>query len=111
MKKKSPEASCGPVRSEEEIPAIDGEPFRIPVDGVLDLHIFAPRDVPSVVKEYLGECRERGIYDVRIIHGKGKGVLLRTVHALLERDARVLTFGLDTGPASWGATLVRLKEW
>ncbi|MCD4716758.1 MAG: Smr/MutS family protein [Desulfobacterales bacterium] len=82
----------------------------LPIDGVLDLHAFAPKDVTSVVDEYLRVCIEKGIYDVRIIHGKGKGVLRRTVHTLLEKHSAVLDFGIDPGPAGWGATIVRLKQ-
>jgi DNA-nicking Smr family endonuclease len=85
------------------------EPVEIPIDGVLDLHTFAPGDVSSLVEEYIRVCHEKGIYEVRIIHGKGKGVLRRIVHARLERDPCVLEFGLDAGPSGWGATLVRLK--
>ena len=88
---------------------IDPEPVEIPIDGVLDLHTFAPEDVSSLVEEYIRVCHEKGIHDVRIIHGKGKGVLRRTVHARLERDPRVLGFELDTGSSGWGATLVRLR--
>lgn len=88
----------------------DPEPVQIPIDGTLDLHTFAPKDVPSVVKEYLGACHEKGIYQVRVIHGKGRGVLRQTVHKLLERDPRVLGFGLDSGPSSWGATIVHLRH-
>ena len=83
--------------------------IHLPIDGVLDLHTFAPKDAASVVNEYLRACIERGIYEVRIIHGKGKGLLRRTVHALLERHPDVLDFGIDPGPSSWGATIVRLK--
>ena len=91
-------------------PKMDTEPVQIPVDGVLDLHTFAPQDVGSVVEEYLRVCLEKGIYEVRIIHGKGKGVLRRTVHALLEKHTNVLDFKIDTGPSSWGATIVYLKN-
>ena len=87
----------------------DPEPVEIPIDGVLDLHAFAPEDVSSLVEEYVRVCHEKGIHDIRIIHGKGKGVLRRIVHSRLERDPRVLEFGLDTGTSGWGATLVRLK--
>ena len=83
--------------------------IHLPIDGVLDLHMFSPKDATSVVDEYLRACIEKGIYDVRIIHGKGKGVLRRTVHALLERHPDVLEFRIDSGPSSWGATIVRLK--
>jgi len=88
----------------------DPEPVHIPIDGVLDLHMFSPKEAASVVEEYILACIEQGIYEVRIIHGKGKGVLRRTVHALLERHPRVLDFNLDTGPSGWGTTLVRLKR-
>ncbi|MGD2126606.1 MAG: Smr/MutS family protein [Desulfobacteraceae bacterium] len=83
--------------------------IEIPIDGVLDLHTFRPEDAASVVDEYLRACLEEGVCDVRIIHGKGKGVLRRTIHGLLEKHPLVLDFRLDTGASSWGATLVRLK--
>lgn len=84
--------------------------IRPPVDGVLDLHTFRPEDAASVVEEYLRACLEKGIWEVRIIHGKGKGVLRRTVHAFLEKDPLVSDFKLDTGPSGWGATIVHLKR-
>ncbi len=83
---------------------------RIPIDGTLDLHMFTPKDAASVVREYLRECHVQGIFDVRIIHGKGRGVLRKTVHALLERHPQVLDFRLDPGSSGWGATIVRLKS-
>ena len=88
----------------------DPEPVQIPVDGILDLHMFSPRDAASVVDEYLQACLEKGIHEVRIIHGKGKGALRRTVHALLEKHPKVLDFKLDSGPSSWGATVVQLRR-
>jgi DNA-nicking Smr family endonuclease len=88
---------------------IDHDPIEIPIDGILDLHMFRPKDVSSVVDEYLSVCREKGIYEIRIIHGKGKGVLRRTVHALLERHPHVTRYKIDSGSSSWGATLVWLK--
>ncbi|MBW1704206.1 MAG: Smr/MutS family protein [Deltaproteobacteria bacterium] len=86
------------------------EAVHIPIDGVLDLHMFSPKEAASVVDEYILACMEKGIYEVRIIHGKGKGILRRTVHSLLERHPHVLDFNLDTGPSGWGTTLVRLKR-
>ncbi len=86
------------------------EPVAIPIDGTLDLHAFAPRDVPSVVEEYMRACQEKGIYQVRVIHGKGRGVLRQTVHKVLERDPRVESFCLDPGPSSWGTTIVYLRH-
>ena len=88
----------------------DHEAIRIPIDGILDLHMFAPKDAASVVDEYLRACLEKGIYEVRIIHGKGKGVLRRTVHALLEKHPKVLNYKLDSGSSSWGATMVFLRQ-
>jgi len=86
------------------------EVVHLPIDGVLDLHTFAPEDSASVVDEYLRACHEKGILDVRVIHGKGKGALRRTVHALLEKHPLVLRFALDSGPSGWGATIVHLRK-
>lgn len=83
----------------------------MPIDGTLDLHTFSPKDLRTLIPDYIGECIERGIYDVRIVHGKGTGSLRRSVHALLERDPRVLRFQLADGSAGgWGATLATLKR-
>ncbi len=88
----------------------DNGPVQIPIDGLLDLHTFSPKDVSSVVEEYLTVCIEKGIYEVRIIHGKGKGVLRRKVHAMLERHPNVSEFKLDSGPSGWGATIISLTR-
>jgi len=81
-----------------------------PLDGVLDLHTFQPKEAASVVEEYLRACHEKGILEVKVIHGKGKGVLLRTVHALLEKHPLVQGFKMDSEGSGWGATIVFLKR-
>jgi DNA-nicking Smr family endonuclease len=87
------------------------EPVEIPLDGCLDLHVFQPREVADLVPDYLRECRQRGILEVRIVHGKGTGVLRRQVHGILERLPEVLGYRWPAGEGSggWGATLVRLS--
>jgi len=87
----------------------DDEPFELPITGELDLHAFAPRDVVSVVEEYLLACRERGLVTVRVVHGRGKGVQRAEVRRLLSRLDFVLDFD-DAPPVSggWGATVVHL---
>ena len=86
------------------------EPVHIPVDGVLDLHTFRPDETADVVEEYLNACLEEGISQVRIIHGKGKGVQRRIVHSLLERLEFVVSFQTaDETAGGWGATTVTLN--
>jgi len=88
---------------------VTDEPFAYPITEELDLHAFAPRDVVSVVEEYLRACREQGLTSVRIVHGRGKGVQRAEVRRLLGRLEYVLDFD-DAPPVSggWGATMVRL---
>ncbi len=95
-------------RSKPSLNEYINDPIHIPINGVLDLHTFDPKEVASLVNEYLNSCLEEEIYEVRIIHGKGKGVLRQTVHAVLEKHPAVVEFKLDTGPSSWGATIVRM---
>jgi dsDNA-specific endonuclease/ATPase MutS2 len=87
------------------------DPIEIPIDGVLDLHSFRPAEVADIVREYLPACRERGILEVRIIHGKGIGQLRQTVHATLQKLPYVASYSL-AGEA-WGgegATIVHLMK-
>ncbi len=83
---------------------------KIPIDGVLDLHTFRPSEVKSLVPYYLKLCRKKGILNVRIIHGKGTGTLLRTVHAIVSKLDYVEDFYLAPYQlGGWGATIVKLK--
>lgn len=84
--------------------------IEVPIDGLLDLHLFQPQEIHSLIADYLNLCLERGIYDIRIIHGKGKGVLREITHSILRDNPLVFGFRLDSGPSGWGATLVRLKK-
>lgn len=90
---------------------LDDDAVEFPIDGILDLHQFDPKDVKELVPEYIRACRARGIFEIRIIHGKGIGNLRRIVHALLGRNEHVESFRLDSqSSASWGATLVVLRK-
>jgi len=89
---------------------MEDEPVQLPIDGVLDLHTFKPREIKDLVPDYLAECQQRGIRQVRIIHGKGIGNLRRTVQAILAQHPEVISFTLDHPQfGGWGATIVHLK--
>lgn len=81
--------------------------IEMPIDGTLDLHTFNPKDVKELVPAYLDACLERGITEVNIIHGKGKGVLRDIIRAVLDQHPRVDSY---TYGNSWGATYVTLKK-
>jgi len=87
------------------------DPVAIPIEDWIDLHTFLPREIPSLLEEYLTECRKKGFREVRIIHGKGKGVQRNIVHSFLEKSPLVESFEPAPQEAgSWGATLVYLKK-
>ena len=88
----------------------DDEPVALPIEDSLDLHTFAPRDVASVVEEYLIEAAARGFREVRVIHGRGIGVQREIVRSALSGHPLVESFA--DAPAErggWGATVVRLR--
>lgn len=94
----------------EEVPE-EQEAVRLPIDGVLDLHTFNPRDVEDLLPEYIALCMGKGIFELRIIHGKGTGTLREKVHSILRRLPAVNSFRLAGEEAGgWGATLVFLKR-
>jgi hypothetical protein len=77
----------------------------------LDLHTFSPKEITSLLEEFIRQSQEAEIYLVKIIHGKGSGVMRRRVHALLERNQRVLGFYDAPGEyGGWGATVVELRQ-
>ncbi len=82
----------------------------MPIDGILDLHLFSPKELGGLIPDYIEACLEKEIYSIRIIHGKGKGVLRRTVHNLLDKNEFVVSYRLADDRSSWGATLVELKK-
>ncbi len=84
--------------------------FEIPIEGVLDLHTFSPKDVKELIPEYLRLCKEKGIREVKLIHGKGKGILKEFVRKQLQKIPFVSRFvDAELNDGGWGATIVFLK--
>jgi DNA-nicking Smr family endonuclease len=86
------------------------KPIKLPIEDVLDLHTFQPKDIPDLLDDYFAACIEAQIYAVRIIHGKGKGILKKRVQELLEKNPMVSSFmDAPSRAGGWGATLVELN--
>jgi DNA-nicking Smr family endonuclease len=87
------------------------QPVKIDIEDVLDLHTFKPSDVPDLLEDYILECIRAGIFFMRIIHGKGKGIQKKRVQKLLKNNPKVESYQ-DAPPEAggWGATLVELKK-
>ncbi len=83
--------------------------FEYPIDGTLDLHMFRPGEAKSAIEDYLTECRLRGILHVRIIHGKGQGVLREMVRSYLKKCPFVKEFSTPADSSGWGATIALLE--
>lgn len=84
-------------------------PVQLPIEDALDLHAFAPADIPSVVEEYLQAAHEAGFREVRLIHGRGRGIQRGIVQNVLEMHPLVSEFWDDPG-SHLGATVARLHE-
>ncbi len=89
---------------------VGDELVELEITDVLDLHSFPPREVPDLVRDWLDAAYDKGLRELRIIHGRGVGVQRQTVHTLLERDPRVADFRDAPAEAGgWGATAVTLR--
>lgn len=84
-------------------------PHEVPIEPELDLHTFAPRDIPSVVEEYVRAAHEAGLRELRLVHGRGRGVQRAIVQAALEKHPLVAEFW-DDADAHLGATMCRLAD-
>ena len=88
---------------------MDDEPVRVPIEDGIDLHSFAPGDILSVIEEYLRAAQGAGFTDVRLIHGRGKGVQRAAIQRLL-RDHPLVDRYRDAPESHLGATVVCLRQ-
>ncbi|NIS60878.1 MAG: DNA mismatch repair protein MutS [Proteobacteria bacterium] len=87
------------------------DPIRIPIEDWIDLHTFSPKEIPFLLEEYLRECINAGIYEVRIIHGKGMGYQRQRVHSFLAKSPLVQSFSsAPSTSGGWGATIALLRR-
>ncbi|MFC1815418.1 Smr/MutS family protein [Thermodesulfobacteriota bacterium] len=87
------------------------KPVKIPINDMLDLHTFRPQEISDLLDDYFSACGEAGIFSIRIIHGRGKGILKKRVQSILGHHPQVVSY--KTAPpeaGGWGATLVELKR-
>jgi DNA-nicking Smr family endonuclease len=88
------------------------KPVKVPIENEIDLHTFQHREVPGLLEEYFLACIDAKIFSVRVIHGKGKGILKKNVYSHLEKNPHVISYrdsGFDSG--GWGATQVELQAF
>lgn len=89
----------------------DMEPIIMPIEDVIDLHTFRPKEVPDLLSDYFLACIQSDIFTVRVIHGKGKGILKKRVHEVIKKNPMVKSFKCAPPEAGgWGATIVELKQ-
>jgi DNA-nicking Smr family endonuclease len=87
------------------------EPVVLPIEDTLDLHPFQPREVKELLEDYLEAACAKGFREVRIIHGKGQGILRQRVHSILKRHPLVTSMHQsDATGGGWGATIVVLRS-
>jgi DNA-nicking Smr family endonuclease len=101
-----------PQRDRDRRPADDRDPddaLRLPIEDAIDLHAFHPRDIKSVVEEYVTAAFEAGLREVRLIHGRGTGVQRGIVQQALEHHPLVDSF-YDAPESHLGATVAQLKD-
>ncbi len=91
-------------------PYDEGEVEVVEIEDSIDLHGFLPRDILSVVESYLEAAEEKGFDEVRLIHGRGKGVQRQRIQQLLASHPAVERFATaPAGRGSTGATIVWLR--
>ena len=86
-----------------------GDPHVVPIEPELDLHAFSPRDIPSVVDEYVRVAHDAGLRELRLVHGRGRGTQRAIVQSVLEKHPLVAEFWDDTA-SHLGATMARLRR-
>ncbi|MBW1650785.1 MAG: Smr/MutS family protein [Deltaproteobacteria bacterium] len=90
---------------------MNNQTIEIPIEDVLDLHNFNPKDISSLLENYILECIKKNISSIRIIHGKGKGILKKRTLAFLDKSPMVLSYSPAPGEAGgWGATIAELNN-
>jgi DNA-nicking Smr family endonuclease len=91
------------------VDAADDDAFvHLPIESSIDLHAFTPRDIVSVVDDYITAAHAAGFREVRLIHGRGHGVQRGRVQSTLDRHPLVDEFW-DAPESHLGATIARLK--
>ena len=84
---------------------------KLPIEDVLELHTFNPKEISDLLEDYFIECINHNIFSVRIIHGKGKGILKKKVQSILRKNSLVVFYkNAPESAGAWGATIVDLQQ-
>jgi len=97
------------VKSPSKKLSMDSVPV-ISVEPEIDLRGMMSSDAVENVDTYISDAIATGLTTVRLIHGKGSGILRRNISELLKHDDRIEDFRLGAwGEGDTGVTIVKLK--
>jgi DNA mismatch repair protein MutS2 len=104
-----PELQDGPQRRRREL--VRGPETEEVLAREIDIRGRTAREGLEEIERYVDRAAIAGVPEIRIIHGKGKGILKREIEAFLRDCPLVESFRTgEPREGGWGATIVRVRS-